>query len=99
MALLLVSTILLNVNIMDNKIMATDDIAINETNFPDENFRRYVSEEIDANGNNVLSESEILSTTEMNISRKWSYGDDIENLKGIEFFTELERLDCSVSSQ
>ena len=41
---------------------ATGDVAINATNFPDPNFRAYVSSEIDTDGNGVLSASEIGET-------------------------------------
>ena len=37
---------------------AEEDVAINETNFPDENFRSYVSGNCDPNGDGVLSAAE-----------------------------------------
>ena len=46
----------------DTKIVADIDIipgvAINETNFPDENFRSYVKKYIDLDGNGKLDETE-----------------------------------------
>ena len=63
---------------------------INETNFPDWNFRNYLANEIDLDKDGVLTPSEMSSVVSMDISNK-----GISNLKGIEFFTELRTLDCS----
>ena len=69
--------------------LALADIEINEANFPDTNFREYISNEIDSDGNGNLSDNEIEVITEINInSRK------ISDLKGIEHFTYLENLSC-----
>lgn len=70
-------------------------IEINEDNFPDENFRQYVSENIDqadASGNKdkKLSQAEIESVTEIDVNYK-----NIASLKGIEYFTNLKELKCS----
>lgn len=64
-------------------------IAINEKNFPDENFRDYVAEEWDKNHDKYFSPSEIASA-------KWISCDNkaISNLKGIEFFTNIWLLEC-----
>ena len=69
---------------------AAGDVAINETNFPDANFRRYVSENCDTNGDGVLSPTEISDVTEILCSQR-----GIASLKGIEFFTALKELHCS----
>lgn len=64
------------------------DVVINESNFPDENFRNYLlSQYYGADG--VLSDGE-LRTGFMNVDSM-----SIASLKGIEFFTHLKRLDCS----
>ena len=68
---------------------AAGDVAINETNFPDENFRRYVSENCDPDGDGLLSPTEISNVTEIECSQR-----GIASLKGIEFFTALETLGC-----
>ena len=68
---------------------AAGDVAINETNFPDENFRGYVSGNFDQNGDGLLSPTEISDVTEIEC-----YECGISSLKGIEYFTALKRLDC-----
>lgn len=42
------------------------DVAINETNFPDSNFRDYI-QNVDINENGKLSESEIEAVKEINV--------------------------------
>ena len=64
-------------------------IAINEKNFPDENFRDYVAEEWDKNQDNRFSPSEIASAKWISCDNK-----EISNLKGIEFFTNIWLLEC-----
>ena len=66
------------------------EVVINATNFPDENFRKYVSENIDKDGNGKLSEGEISACKEINCSNC-----QISSLKGIEYFTALETLYCN----
>ena len=67
-----------------------DEYLINEKYFPDPAFMKYVSSEIDTNGNGFLSKSEMYAVTEINVS-----GLGIETLAGIECFASLEILDCS----
>ena len=67
-----------------------EGIAIDETNFPDQNFRNYVSANCDRDGDGTLSESEIAARTEF-----YLYNREIYSLKGIEYFTSLQYLDCS----
>lgn len=63
-------------------------ITINETNFPDEKFRNWIlSQEYGQDG--VLTDEEIADV----MSIKVSYS-DIQSLKGLEYFTELEYLFC-----
>ena len=69
------------------------DILINETNFPDKNFRNWLldSSNIDGKGEDgTLTASELTSITDMDVGFK-----DIANLTGIEHFTALTKLDCS----
>ena len=75
--------------IQEAEVFAATDVAINATNFPDANFRKYVSENIDANGDSKLSESEIAICKEINCGEI-----AISSLKGIEYFTALTHLDC-----
>ena len=69
---------------------AADDVAINETNFPDDNFRKYVKEKFDKNSNNSLSADEIAEAKEISVE-----GKPITSFKGIEYFTALTNLECS----
>lgn len=64
-------------------------IAINETNFPDQNFRDYVATQWDKDRDNRFSPSEIADAEWIYCNKK-----EISNLKGIEFFTEIWNLDC-----
>lgn len=63
-------------------------VAIDETNFPDANFRK-VASRCDTDGDGVLSDAEIGNVTEINC-----YDKNISNLKGIEYFTALTELYC-----
>ncbi|MBR2750410.1 MAG: DUF4214 domain-containing protein [Clostridiales bacterium] len=65
------------------------DVAINEENFPDEYFREWISENLDATPDGVLTKSEISLVTR--IDCKDSH---IADLTGVKFFTNLESLDC-----
>ncbi len=60
-----------------------DDIPINETTFPDENFRNWVLAQ-DYGQDGVLTEAEIAGVTEIDVSEK-----NIASLKGVEYFTAL----------
>ena len=64
-------------------------VAIDETNFPDANFRTVVSE-FDTNSDGVLSDAEIGNVASINCSYK-----DIGSLEGIEYFTAITYLDCA----
>ena len=64
------------------------DVAINSTNFPDANFRTYVSR-FDKDNSGGLSTSEISSVTEIDCSSK-----SISDLRGISYFTALKTLNC-----
>ena len=57
-------------------------VNINKTIFPDESFRRLVKT-FDVNGDDVLSDDEIKSVTEIELYN------NTENTKGIEYFTNL----------
>lgn len=64
-------------------------LAIDETNFPDANFRSYVLASFDSNGDEKLDDEEIANVKYIFASSK-----TISSLKGIEYFTELTELDC-----
>ena len=64
-------------------------ISIDEKNFPDAAFRKYIENKIDKENNSkgILTQAEINSVTSMMLS-----GLDISDTKGIEYFTELQTL-------
>ncbi len=66
---------------------ASADVTIDQTTFPDANFRNYVlSQTYGSDG--VLTDAEIAEVKSM-----YPWYRDIEDLTGIEYFTELETLD------
>ena len=70
---------------------AEGDVAIDDTNFPDEIFRRCVKQ-CDRNHDGVLSQWEIAIVTMLDA------GDfEITSLKGIEYFTALTELYCEMN--
>ena len=69
---------------------AAGDVNINETNFPDTNFRQYVKDEFDKDGNEVLSADEIAAADTIFVS-----GKPITSIEGIAYFTALTDLRCS----
>lgn len=68
-------------------------IAINEKNFPDENFRDYVAREWDKDHDKYFSPSEIAAAKWITCDNLWE-GQPIKSLKGIEYFTEIWELSC-----
>ena len=66
-----------------------EGIAINETNFPDANFRSSLQSFYDKDGNAILSEAEIAAVERMEVHHK-----GITDLTGINYFTALTELDC-----
>ncbi len=72
---------------------AEGDVEINQTNFPDANFRTYVSENIDTDNNGTLSAAEIEAVTYINVREK-----EISDLTGIKYFTLLKTLSCNNNS-
>ena len=67
-------------------------VAINETNFPDANFRAWVKANCQSDGNNSLSDAEIAAVKTIEVPDM-----NITDLKGIERFTALTSLDCSAN--
>ncbi len=63
-------------------------IDINSTNFPDENFRSWVLRQF-YGADEVLTDAEIAEVTNIDVSYQ-----NIQSLKGIEFFTALTGLSC-----
>ena len=67
---------------------AAGDVEINETNFPDENFRNYLLRQ-DYGEDGKLTEEEIKKIKQLYVS-----GSEIHSLQGIEYFTALKELRC-----
>ncbi len=62
-------------------------VTINETNFPDQNFREYVKKIIDGNGNNLVDIDERGATTEIRVDTT-----KVRSVKGVEYFYQLQTL-------
>ena len=71
------------------EVNASDEIELNYANFPNFDFRNYISEKFDADANGKLSQYEITGVTTIEVDYL-----GIDDLKGIEFFTELTILNC-----
>lgn len=72
------------------RVSAADDIGISETTFPDAVFRSYVLNNIDQDSDGKLSQAEIAKTESIYVS-----SNQISDLQGIEFFTNLLNLDVA----
>ena len=73
-------------------------VPINAANFPDESFRHGIARELDSNRDGQLSMDEIVTVRELNVKRDLAIRpnvDGLEDLTGIEYFTELESLTCT----
>lgn len=70
-------------------MVSAQNITIDETNFPDENFRAYLLAQ-DYGQDGILTEEEVQNVIEIDV-----YDSHITSLKGLEFFTALKELDCS----
>ncbi len=65
------------------------DVEINESTFPDENFRNWIiAQKYGIDG--ILTDEEISSVTDINVRAK-----SIQDLKGIEIFSNLKKLNCT----
>ena len=64
-------------------------IAIDETNFPDAAFRQCLFDYYKFAKDGILTDEEIKNTTTLDVSFY-----NVESLKGIEYFSALEELDC-----
>ena len=68
---------------------AQAQVVLNETNFPDANFRAALVSILKINEGEEVTAEKIAATTELDIRSK-----SISNLTGIEFFTALTSLNC-----
>ena len=70
---------------------ADGSVNIDESNFPDDNFREYVKK-YDDNDDGILSVSELESVTIMDVRIRYGVP-EMSSLKGIEYFTNIKSLD------
>ena len=75
--------------IAEEAVTATGDIKLDVTHFPDANFQKYLSENVDTNKDGSLSEAERDAVTEINVQNA-----RIKSLNGIQYFTQLVMLRC-----
>jgi hypothetical protein len=69
---------------------SSEGIPIDAEHFPDPAFRAYVAGELDPNGDLWLTPHELASVEDIDCSEK-----GIASLQGVEYFTELQTLNCS----
>ncbi len=80
-------------------------VSLNETNFPNATFREFVEGKCDVDGDKFLTPAELGKVEDINFSKPdknnsdQTYADDkyrqIDNFKGIEYFTNLEFVNIS----
>lgn len=63
--------------------------AVNSENFPDENFKKYVSSEFDTNSDGILSTEEMDQVITINVA-----GNNISSLEGIGYFVNVQEIFC-----
>ena len=73
----------------EEPLKGSSDVVINSTNFPDDNFRSYISSEFDKDGDGIIHGSEIGNIMTISCNDR-----NIKNMKGIEQFTELTSIIC-----
>lgn len=90
---ILVAMVLMAVgaNAQDQTVLETF-VVIDETNFPDAAFRKYVGYQYDKNQDGILNDEEISEAMSM-----FLFDGDISDVKGIEYFTALLQLYCNGS--
>ena len=78
-----------------NKQSNFSEIEINQTTFPDTNFRTWLLDKKNLNGAGMdgkLTQKEIETVTKIDVSEQ-----NIQDLTGIEYFTSLEYLKCNTN--
>ena len=75
--------------IAEEAVAATGDIKLDAAHFPDANFQKYLSENVDTNKDGSLSAAERDAVTEINVQNA-----RIKSLNGIQYFTQLVMLRC-----
>ena len=70
-------------------------VILNDTNFPDDTFRAYISNLTGVPEGGRLSEEMLTSVTSIDVSGSSSANGGITSLKGVEYFTALTTLKCA----
>ena len=70
--------------------VASDEIVIDMTTFPDDCFRDYVSSNFDLDHSGSLDKDEINAVTQIDVEQE-----EIYEMTGIEYFTNLQELNCA----
>ena len=73
-----------------NPTPAGDSVSLDRHRFFDNDFREYISENIDTDGNGSLSKGEIEAVSKIDVTNR-----NIRSLEGIEVFRNLKYLNCS----
>lgn len=83
----------LTINISDENVDTPDA----ETMFPDPVFREYLLDVVDTDNDGHISKEEVLAVTKIDVSKTSATPDNekISKLVGLEYFTNLEELNCS----
>ena len=71
-----------------------DPVKIVADTFPDDTFRQYVADNFDKNGNCSLSQAEMDAVYYIDVSGTSSTPNNVADLTGIEYFTNLKKLYC-----
>lgn len=93
LSVLLAAALLIALPGMNIAAYAAGEVTINETNFPDAAFRSYVKDSFDTDQNGILSQSERNAVTDIDCAYR-----GISSMKGLEYFTALESLNCCSNS-
>ena len=80
------------VEIIKTEAPVGDGLAIDETNFPDETLRNYVSTNFDTDGNGALSDAEIAAANVISFVGTEDAPVSVTTLAGIEKLTALKEL-------
>lgn len=73
-------------------LRAEEEIAIDESNFPDANFRAFITENIDSDQNGKLSQAERDAVIELDLMSK-----SLSDVSGLKYFGKLKKLDCTAN--
>ena len=81
-------------NTVNQNVQVDAGVDINETNFPDENFRKYVKDNFDLNKDNKLTKQEQLNAKwpATGSRKQLQVNADVKDVKGIEYFTEIHEV-------